>query len=182
MLIGLHGDSRSGKDETARVLKPLGFERRAFGDRLREVLLYINPWLVGEGEFGRDTYDPWRLADLVREAGWDAAKAEDFEVTEYMIRLGQGVRDLIHEDAWTWRIFDDRPANLVITDLRQPNEVTAIRERGGLLWKIIRPGTKPRGMDRLLEHVQFDATIHNDGTLEDLETTVKKVLGAWRHP
>jgi dephospho-CoA kinase len=46
MIVGISGYARSGKDEAAKALVEMGFERRAFADKLREFLLALNP-MVG---------------------------------------------------------------------------------------------------------------------------------------
>ena len=43
MLIGLTGYATSGKDTVADILKPLGFERVAFADALRESVQVLDP-------------------------------------------------------------------------------------------------------------------------------------------
>jgi len=59
-----------------------------------------------------------------------------------------------------------------VSDIRQLNEFEAVKARGGEVWKINRPGVELRGMDGLLDHLEFDEYIDNDGTLEQLEAQV----------
>jgi dephospho-CoA kinase len=49
MIIGLIGYAQSGKDTVANMLvDKFDFERRAFADRIREILYEMNPMVGGE--------------------------------------------------------------------------------------------------------------------------------------
>lgn len=169
-LIGLYGDSRCGKDTVAEMLKGYGFEQRIMADPIREILLRINPYVAD--------IEPRRLADAVRDIGWDGVKAYFPEAVDYMINLGQAARDIISPTVWLAPALRGLGDRTVISDIRQPNEYGAIKGLGGEVWKITRPGTVPRGMDRLLDHLEFDATIDNNGTLSELAIKVDHQL--WR--
>jgi hypothetical protein len=105
-----------------------------------------------------------------------------------MIGLGQGVRDLIHVDAWIWGVMHDPiPKNMVISDVRQPNEYDSIIAAGGEVWKIIRPGSTRRAMDGLLDDKFFPVTIFNDGDHDALENIVceeidRALQDRWNRP
>lgn len=176
MIIGLHGESRAGKDSVASILvRNYWFRQKALATPIRNILLDLNPWL-------RDNFgDLVQLRWLYEECGgnWDKIKAKSSDSVEYMIRLGQSARDNIHEDVWIESAFpalgvDDD--NIVVSDIRQPNEVEFIRGLGGELWLIERPGTEKRGMDGLLKDVKWDVRIDNTGTLEDLSNTVQFIM------
>jgi hypothetical protein len=46
-LVAFSGYARSGKDTAADALLPLGFQRVAFADKLRECLYALNPTVKG---------------------------------------------------------------------------------------------------------------------------------------
>lgn len=171
MIIGLYGDSRSGKDTIAKILvEKFEFEWRAFATPLRQILSRINPYLVdwaGEGI---------RYNDAIEQFGLDGVKQHYPEAVEYMIALGQSVRDFISEDAWVWGVFNNQPLpeNMVISDVRQPNEYEAIFDSGGEIWRVIRPGTVRRGMDGLLDDRPFNVTIYNNGDIDTLRTVIER--------
>ncbi|MFE2102926.1 hypothetical protein ACFW9W_39100, partial [Streptomyces sp. NPDC059468] len=56
--IGLHGFAGSGKDAVAKILADYGYERVAFGDKVREALYVLNPVII------HDDYGPQRVQDL----------------------------------------------------------------------------------------------------------------------
>lgn len=177
MLIGLNGVSRSGKDSVAGVLvKRYGFKQIALATKIREILLDIDPWL--------EDADAW-MSTLHKEfaGNWDMIKATSRDSVEYMISLGQSLRDRIDEDVWIVAAMPggynfERDGHIVISDIRQPNEVGFLYQWGGEIWHIERPelGGEKRGMDDLLSDIRFDANIVNDGTLEDLEETVSWII------
>lgn len=172
MLIGLYGDSRAGKDSTARIISDYkNYEWRVFASTLRQILLDINPYLP---EIHR------HLRSAVVENGWDVVKGLSESSVDMMIALGQSARDLIDPDIWIIPILSgvDPSENIVISDVRQENEYNAVTALRGEVWRIVRPGTKRRGMDGLLDHCDFPVTIHNNGSLADLETIVKKEMDA----
>ena len=168
MIVGLYGDSRAGKDTTARIMQEMGFEWRSFAAPLREILLNINPIIhcFPDGDFVH-------LQEAVRDYGWDGVKKHYPESVDMMIALGQSVRDLIHEDAWVWGVIHDPlPDLMVISDVRQPNEYDAIIAAGGEVWKIVRPGTTRRAMDGLLDDKHFRVTLHNNASPSDFRMLV----------
>ena len=86
-------------------------------------------------------------------------------------------RACIHPDFWvmiaraeTQRILADGGC-AVIDDVRFPNEAAMIRELGGELWRIDRPGVSydgSHGSEGGLEDITPDRVIVNDGTITQL--------------
>lgn len=174
-LIGLYGLSRSGKDSVASILvKDFGFEQRAMAAGIREILIGLNPIIKDNGGV------VWELLDLIDQChgDWDLIKARSSESTDYMIRLGQTCRDVLGETVWLNRVLPDGPIeqSICISDIRQPNEYYAVKARGGQIWKVSRPGTEKRGMDGLLDNLEFDAHIMNRGSLVDLRGAVQATI------
>jgi hypothetical protein len=69
--------------------------------------------------------------------------------------------------------------NWIITDTRFPNEADAIKNAGGILIRVERPGVKPindHPSEVGLDHWTFDYVINNDGDLESLSNKVKDIL------
>lgn len=177
VLIGLSGFAQSGKDSTAAFLiKHHGFERVAFADPLRDIAYALNP-VIGEAN-GPDRWQ--RLAALVDEYGWDEAKKVP-EVRGTLQRLGMAVRDYLYADAWVDAAMN-RARDLtrcVITDVRLPNEWHAVKDNGGYVVRVERPGVgavNEHVSEHALAGYAFDATIHNDGHLDELGEKVERVM------
>ena len=172
-LIGIYGDSRSGKDSVAKVLvEELEFEQRNLADPIRQILMELNP-IIDYDEYGAE-----RLVTNVLDKGWNAVKETHYESVELMIRLGQSCRDIISPTVWLDACLAKPYTRLVIPDVRQCNEFDEIIARGGVVWKVQRAGTVPRGMDRLLEDKEFDVVLYNNHTLKELKDSVLK-CGRW---
>ena len=108
--------------------------------------------------------------------GWDMT------VREFLQRVGtEGIRNGVHEDAWVNALFSDyyNQDQWIITDCRFPNEANAIKDRGGKIVRIVRPGVSAvnaHPSETALDEWDFDHVIHNDGTLEELKTKALEIL------
>jgi hypothetical protein len=104
---------------------------------------------------------------------------------EFLQTLGtESTRDLIHPNFWVNGLFSDYntvESKWIITDLRFPNEALAIKNRDGLLIKVIRGAnnsTEPLHYSEtaLDDYSQWDHIINNNGTIEELIEKVKIIL------
>lgn len=177
-IIGLSGYARSGKDTVAAHLeRNWGYERRAFADALKDIACALDP-LVELADGGTS-----RLAGLVERVGWEAAKRHP-DVRRLLQRLGQSVRDRCGEDTWLDVVMTDisaRPrAHYAISDVRYVNEAEAIRDAGGALWRIERPGVRPVNShlsESSLDDWPFDVVLDNDSDVKALYEKVDRMLG-----
>lgn len=78
--------------------------------------------------------------------------------------------------------FDSVYPNWIITDMRFPNEMEAVKERGGITIRINRDnGTRPidlnpHASETALDYHDFDYVIDNDGSISDLIDKVREIL------
>lgn len=170
MIIGLSGYAKSGKDEVAKIIiseRPK-WQVRKFSGKLKEVasiLTGIPPSMFESQEF-KKKYLP----------GWDMT------VREFLQRVGtEGIRNGVHQDAWVNALFSEYYNHnfWIITDCRFPNEAQAIKDRGGKIVRIVRPGisaVNAHPSETALDEWEFDHLIHNDGTLEQLKTKAIEIL------
>lgn len=173
--IALVGDAGAGKDTVAEVLTAsYGYTRIAFADPVRRALLALNP-LIPSPNGGL----PWRLENLVSAAGWENAKRSYPEVRELLQRLGTDAIRALEPDFWV--DYAARQATMhqapVFTDTRFPNEIEMVRECGGVIIRVSRPGhTNPAAghvSEEAWRSAEPDYTITNDGTKEDLACHVR---------
>jgi hypothetical protein len=172
-LIGLAGHAGSGKDEAAKALFPLGYERVAFADAVRRAALAIDPVIVGT------SCNNLRLSEFVALVGWQEAKREA-EVRRLLQVIGtEAGRDIHGRDCWI-KATDRDVANfrlmgrgVVITDVRFSNEARYIQKQGGKVYLIQRPGVGPRN-EHASEKLGFDVdgVIVNDGSIDELHRWV----------
>jgi hypothetical protein len=134
------------------------------------------PW-VGDNE----TYEvPMSVRDFLQKLGTDA------------------IRDGLHTNAWVNALmsdytptqvqwsdgplggYEDGPMpNWIITDTRFPNEAQAIKDAGGLVIRVDRPGVKPinnHPSEVGLDNWDFDYKIANVSDLRALTGTVETIL------
>lgn len=109
-------------------------------------------------------------------------------VGEIQQKLGtDGIRNGLHDQAWILACFagTKEAQNTIITDMRFPNEMEAIKSRGGITIRIDGDPKNQQGdgtrddnhpSETSLDDADFDFHIINNGTLKDLEEKVKLVL------
>jgi len=180
-IIGLIGKKRSGKDTFAHGLP--GYTRVAFADPLRQAALALDP-IVGRpalpGELApmRDV----RLSEVVDAIGWERAKDCVPEVRRILQRLGTESIRAIDPDFWIRAAkaqIDAIDGDVVVTDVRYPNEADAIQTMGGILVRIERPGLPsdgdPHPSESALDDYPVDVVVQNIGSIEALQRTAEEV-------
>lgn len=175
IIIGLTGPAGSGKDAVRAALEAqLGFTGFAFADPIRSM-----------------------LRDLLTGAGLDTAHMDDRALKETIIpALGVSYRHLaqtlgtewgrsLRDDFWL-RLAGAYMADLmdqlapadhkfVISDVRFANEAAWVRARGGVIWRVYRPGlpcVRTHVSESEMDEINPDFVIRNVGTLEDLREIV----------
>lgn len=169
MIIGLGHAARTGKDTCAQLLtEHHDYSRVAFADAIREFVFATDP----------------RVRLSVNLHGWDAAKVNDPEVRRALVDVGNGAREIIGKDVWIRAAMQRMTSGrTVFTDMRYPNEVEAIRQVGGLVVKVERPGVEPLpnvADQALADYDGWDAVIVNDGTLDDLRVRLDELIAGSR--
>jgi len=177
-LIGLYSPApQSGKSTVADILeRDYGFRRRPFAAALKAM---VETFLKSLG------VSPERIAHYA-----EAGKLEPIPEAQGATyrRLAQTVgtdwgRTVIDKDIWLSPVINDYEANggfVVVEDVRFENEYRAILDAGGEMWKIVRPGVSvPNNhpSEGRLDHLIMEATLVNDGTVEDLARAVAEALG-----
>jgi len=184
-LLGLSGAAGAGKDTFGYLLRDeYGFHKAAYADRLRVALYTLNPLVVANydhhGMFPVSGYEGpvYRsLQSVIDEYGWEGYKASPFslDVRRLIQLMGTEVgRGIAGENVWVDATFRDLPVdkNIVITDVRFPNEAQAIKDRGGYIVHIVRPGVDNRaGMhasETSMHDWKFDFTVQNNsGSIDE---------------
>lgn len=170
MLVGLVGPARSGKDEVAKILvNHLRYERLAFADAIRGVAEDLNPFIEDTGMV---------LRDILGNETWEEAKNRYPDVRAFLQRLGVAIR--VYDPEFWVRVVTEQvyPGNnYVVTDVRFPNEIKAIENEGGFVYRVNRDGAGLEGANGMhstelaLANFLLPA-IDNNGTLDDLEHEV----------
>lgn len=135
---------------------------------------------------------------------WQTAYKEHLTYRELLQKLGTDLfRNQLHKDVWVnalmskyipeYKFNDGTKAsvknwhntklpNWIITDVRFPNELKAIKDRGGVVIRVNRYDItgqgklNPHTSETALDNAEFDYVIDNYGTIEDLIEKVKDIL------
>ena len=197
MIIGLIGLINSGKGTVGSMLTEQGFQHESFANSLKDATASIFNWdrAMLEGDTSasrvqRETVDEWWNGRL---------QIPDFTPRVALQILGTDIlRNHFHADIWVLSMearIKDAKQNVVITDVRFPNEVRSIRELGGKIVRIKR-GDDPEwfslaasdheSMPMIYPDIHAseyswasttpDYLIDNKGTIEDLREIVNDLL------
>lgn len=202
MIIGISGFIGSGKDTAANYLVGWhGFRRDSFAGALKDAVATVFGWdrellegLTPESRQWRDQVDTWWAARL------NMPHLTPRWVLQYwgteVLRVG------FHDDIWIAALENrlrSRTGHTVISDVRFPNEIKAIKNAGGkIVW--IKRGELPEWYDLAVESntgtfnhmktaypdvhasetswvgTKFDTVIDNNGSVEELYTQLKNLL------
>ena len=178
-VIGLYSPApQSGKTAVAYELQQHGYISVSFAGPLKRMLsVFLN-----SAGYGHDMIESM-LFEHKEE------KIPEFGVTPRHLMQTIGTewgRECIGPDVWVdvWKSsvmkWLDGGLNVVVDDMRFPNEWDAVRDLGGECWYITRPRTaKPESehaSEGALDSHGFDMRLINDGTLPDLYNQVINAL------
>ena len=204
MIIGICGFISSGKDTVADYLQNFHeFRRESFASTLKDAVASVFGWdrtmLEGRTKAARE----WRE----EVDHWWAERLDMPTLTPRWVLQYWGTevcRRGFHDDIWIASLENKLRSskdNVVISDCRFPNEIASIRNVGGkIVW--IKRGQLPDWYDIALKANQghnwaiqdlkmrkihasetawvgteFDHTIENYGTIDQLYAQVKSVIG-----
>ena len=113
-------------------------------------------------------------------SNWDGS--DETKPRELLQQLGTTViRQNIDEDFWVkslWAVVGNWN-NVIIADVRFPNEVNSIKERGGIIIRLNRDKSRIDyhiSETALDDYKEWDLVIDNNSTKEDLFNTLKKIV------
>lgn len=209
MIIGINGYAGSGKDTVGKLIQIASCPNIPEGYDIEELINnyhILHEWWIEEQsgwEIKKWAGKLKTIGSLL--TGIPVEKFEDQEfkktqlgpqwgmtVRDFLQKLGtDGLRTGLHENTWVnalmadyegvYDIDTDRTTwpKWVITDTRFPNEAQAIKDAGGIVIRVDRPGCKPindHPSETGLDNWNFDHRIMNGSDLVALLFTVGSVL------
>lgn len=188
MIIGLSGYAKSGKDTVAEMIQeihPDKWEVKKFSGKLKVIASILTGIPAHQFE------DQEFKSSMLGEEWWK--NYGDFyhqtTVRDFLQILGtDAIRNGLHTNAWVNALMADykprkmdqySPSNWIITDCRFPNEAEAIKDRGGMIVRVNRPGIAPvnaHPSETALDNWDFDYRIANDSDLISLKQSVQILL------
>ena len=207
MIIGFVGFIGSGKDTAADYLvNDFGFRRESFANTLKDAVAAVFGWdrtlLEGRTKEARE----WREQE---DAWWTQRLGKSITPRWILQHWGTDLcRRYFHDDIWIASLENKvrkTTDNIVISDVRFPNEIKAIHAAQGLVVRIRRGpepewyedavahNTGPRHMSWALSKMRLekhgihtsetawigcavDHVIDNNGTIDDLYTAIRNLV------
>lgn len=199
----LDSDDLNGRDFNWKIKKYAGKLKKT-----ASLLTGIPIEMFEDQEFKKTALGPqWNYNDIIGYGHHNVPvygeSEQEMLVRELLQKLGtEAMRDGLHTNVWVNALFADYTPthyavgafdtkltdgipfypNWIITDMRFPNEMEAVKERKGITIRITRPVKKSKTIPRLhpsetsLDKAEFDYEIINDGSIEDLVEKVREIL------
>jgi hypothetical protein len=206
MIIGVSGYSGSGKDTVGIIIQYLqcvnignnpiekvcanyeenewwleeqsNWEIKKFAGKLKDIASHLTGIDIEDFEdqefkktnLGREW---WTTCD----EGWQPMTVRDF-----LQKLGtDALRNGLHPNIWVNALMADytENSNWIVTDTRFENEAIAIKNKGGIMIRVDRPGVSPindHPSETGLDHWKFDYKIQNIGDILELKQMVQQIL------
>jgi hypothetical protein len=185
MILGLVGSAGSGKSTVAaRLVSHHGFVGESFAGPLKDAVAAIFGWdrdklegVTPESRVWREHVDRWWAARL-NMPSLTPRFALQYVGTELM-------RNEFHDEIWIAALQNRLCAsreNVVISDVRFPNEANAIRTVGGFIVRVERPSlvrsTSTHATEAYTSDIPVDTIVLNDGDLTQLNERIDGLLDA----
>jgi len=180
-LIGILGRSRSGKDTTANIimsLYPDQYILKRFAQPIKNALKEIYDFTPEQLEDDEKEHIDERYNITPRQAMQ--------EMTAHYLKKHGGAffseRVFTTFDTMTnanAKITATSPFGIIIPDVRYEHDIKAIRTRGGIIIKIIRPSLTINQQHTVEDNIQTfegDYTIVNDGDISLLQRKIKEIF------
>lgn len=207
MILGITGKAQSGKDTACRIVQLINtvdydcacsegkgekyildnvdnilpithmWEKHAFADKLKEcasTILGVPRFMFESGEF-KESFTSLPLSNK---------EGEPMTNREFLQYFGTEVGRNIDKDLWIKALMysygRDKESHWIIPDVRFPNEADAIRNAGGVLWKIERDGSGAGNhiSEKLIDDIKVDVVIENN---LDMKYYIKAIIMAYNH-
>lgn len=174
-IIGISGKAGSGKDTLAKFLQEIlphidnipCYEIVHFADPLKEAVetaCMLDTWYTRTQE-GKKTELEW---------------LDKMTVREVLQKFGTAIREGVHPDFWVRALMEGtNDWDIIIPDVRFPNEAEEIRKRGGILIRIERKGSGAGdhiSETALDDYDKWNMVIFNDYDLYTLKEQAKTIM------
>ena len=173
-----------------------GWEIRKFAGKLKDIASHLTgidvedfedqefkKTLLGS-EWGTVEHNPLNNIPVFGDVQFNSLMS----VRDFLQKLGtDALRNGLHPNVWVNALMadyknDDQTGTLpnwIITDVRFPNEAQAIKDKGGIIIRVDRPGVKPindHTSEVGLDDWKFDYKIANVSDIFALKATVQGIL------
>ena len=178
MLIAICGHKFSGKSTVARLLhNATGYPIVSFADKLKDITCVLSGCTREQLE-DYDFKENELVPDYLRPYCLNAEKPT---FRAFLQHFGSEVMRGVNDNIWIDCTLSNasEAKGLIISDCRFPNEAKAVKERGGVVIKVVRPDAKAEDShqsETLIDEIGADYTLWNDATLENLVLNVDSLV------
>ena len=176
MLIGITGHKFSGKSTVARLLhNATGYQVVSFADKLKDITCVLSGCTREDLE-DYDFKETRLVPDYLRPY---CGNAKEPTFRAFLQHFGSEVMRGVNDNIWIDCTLSNYGENCIISDCRFPNEAKAVKARGGIVIKVVRPDAKAEDThqsETLIDDIVPDYTIWNDTTLENLVLNVESLV------
>ena len=172
MIIAITGHKFSGKSTVARLLhNATGYEVVSFADKLKDITCVLSGCT-------REQLEDYDFKELVYVPSYlrpYCGNAEKPTFRAFLQHFGSEVMRGVNDNIWIDCTLSNCGKDAIISDCRFPNEAKAVKARGGIVIKIVRPDAKASDShqsETLIDEIDADYTIINNSTLENLVSNV----------
>jgi hypothetical protein len=197
-IIGINGRINHGKDEVAKIIQYLTFinSKKEFNnyctyDHFKDSsLTMMSPWQVK-----KMAYKLKQIASILLNVPVAKFEDRDFKdiqlpvewdymtIRTFLQKLGtEAMREGLHQNTWAnafWSDFDEYNDHWLITDIRFPNEYESVKDRNGIMIKVVRDIEIPKHeheSETALDSYRFDYVINNSKDINHLISEVETLL------
>lgn len=176
MLIAICGHKFSGKSTVARLLHyATGYEVVSFADKLKDITCVLSGCTredLEDYEFKETQCVPPYLVPYCLNAEKPTFRA-------FLQYFGSEIMRGVNDNIWIDCTLSNCDKDCIVSDCRFPNEAKAVKARGGIVIKVVRPDAKASDShqsETKIDEIEPDYTIWNDTTLENLVLNVDSLV------
>ena len=190
-LVGIVGLAGSGKDVIAtHLMSKYDYQRIGLGDAVKEeVLKHFHSIIKTEAErwYAEHIYEGrYTLEEAMYRLVWIDKYYPVRELLQsYATEVRRGDNPSYWTLRWVQRYVDRTGGNVVVPDVRFPNEVDLLTSWQGTIVRVLRPGCTPVNdhVSEQLGEVSVNHTFVNDTTIKNLQDQVEKwINGSAKNP
>lgn len=179
MIIGVCGKKFSGKSTVARLLhNATGYEVVSFANKLKDVCCVLSGCTREDLE-DYDFKENELVPDYLRPYCLNAEKPT---FRAFLQHFGSEVMRGINDNIWIDCTLSNCGSDVIVSDVRFPNEAKAVKARGGIVIKVVREGCggDSHCSEVSIDEIVPDIIIENNSDLKALQGNVSALVELWK--
>ena len=176
MIIGITGLKFSGKTTaTNKLAQMLGYDVRSFATKLKEMICLFTGCKMSELDSYRFKED-----EIVPEYLWSYCSNDKHTYRSLLQGFGDMMRDK-NPNIFIDSVFVDNPTNIIISDCRFLNEAKAIKDKGGIIVRVVRDNVEHdyHKSETEIKEIQPDYIVYNNKSMKELYDSLAQLVEMW---